>query len=223
MFPFTSTLRLYGGFRLRVHITSGSPNVKDNLFNWKKLKSTLHANIAVGRDWSRVPRITRKASWLLAQRGALFLVNPPQVFAITEVRLHAPRDSQICLLEIIFFLNTGILWTSFTVIFLQSNPLFRILLLCAAGIKYLCFLCNRRGRQLLPGPLQPLHAWWRRGGAGGGGRHHPGVHTRGWRVSARHSHEPPGQPGCCHLPRPTSAARWSATTQEKVVFNRPAR
>ena len=35
MFPFTSTLRQYGGFRLCVHITSGSPNVKD-------LKSTLH-------------------------------------------------------------------------------------------------------------------------------------------------------------------------------------
>ena len=45
-------------------------------------RSTLHANIAVGRDRSRSPRITRKASWPLTQRGALFLVNPRRVFAV---------------------------------------------------------------------------------------------------------------------------------------------
>ena len=84
MFQFTSTLRQHGGFRLRVHITSGSSNVKDRLFFvWKELKSTLHANIAVGRDRTPVPRIMRNASWPLTQRGALFFVNPPWVFAVT--------------------------------------------------------------------------------------------------------------------------------------------
>ena len=46
--------------------------VKDCLINWKELKSTLHANIAVDQERTHVPRITSKASWSLAQRGALF-------------------------------------------------------------------------------------------------------------------------------------------------------
>ena len=37
----------------------------------------------MGQDRSHVLRITRKASWSLARRGALFLVNLPRVFAVT--------------------------------------------------------------------------------------------------------------------------------------------
>ena len=44
----------------------------------------MNANIAVGWDRSGDLRITRKASWPLAQRGALILVNPPRVFAVTD-------------------------------------------------------------------------------------------------------------------------------------------
>ena len=38
--------------------------------------------IAAGGAWTHGPRITRKASWPLAQKGALFLINPGMVFAI---------------------------------------------------------------------------------------------------------------------------------------------
>ena len=79
------TVLQYGGFRLRVHITTGSPNVHKRLsLNLKGTQITLHANIAAGRDRSHIPRITRKASWPLAQRGVLFLVNLPLVFVVSE-------------------------------------------------------------------------------------------------------------------------------------------
>ena len=78
MFPFTSTsLRNFVAYSDH----AGSPNVKDH-------KSSLHANSAVGQDRSRVPQITRKASWPLAQRGALNLINPPRVFAVTILYIH---------------------------------------------------------------------------------------------------------------------------------------
>ena len=55
------------------------------LFQRSDFEWFLTANIAVGRDRSRVPRIMRKASWPPAQRCdcALFLINPPRVFAVT--------------------------------------------------------------------------------------------------------------------------------------------
>ena len=69
MLPFTSTLH-------QNFVACSEIREIMLLLQWSDLQSTLRANIAMGRDRSRVPRKTRKAS-------ALFLVIPQRVFAVT--------------------------------------------------------------------------------------------------------------------------------------------
>ena len=65
---------------LRVQITSWSPNVK------------AFKHCVTGEACTRDLQITRKASWPLAQRGALFLVDPEMVFAVTLAYFLSLKD-----------------------------------------------------------------------------------------------------------------------------------
>ena len=99
LFSSSATLSTQKGYDKdnlrRVHCSGIMYNCKGLPFSQRLPRLTLHTMSWAGIDlatWdrSRDLRITRKASWPLAHRGALFLVYPPRVFAVTQSSIVYP-------------------------------------------------------------------------------------------------------------------------------------